>query len=56
MTLGEKLKDIRKRFDLSQEELAEIMNVSRNIKQIYYKVCFFDIIKSIKLKVGWFHG
>lgn len=29
MTLGEKLKDIRKRFGLSQEQLAEIMNVSR---------------------------
>lgn len=29
MTLGEKLKEIRKRFGLSQEQLAEIMNVSR---------------------------
>ena len=29
MTLGKKLKEIRKRFDLSQEQLAEIMNVSR---------------------------
>ena len=29
MTLGQKLKDIRKRFGLSQESLAEIMNVSR---------------------------
>ena len=29
MTLGEKLKDIRKRFGLSQEQLAEIMHVSR---------------------------
>lgn len=29
MALGEKLKEIRKRFDLSQEELEEIMNVSR---------------------------
>ena len=29
MTLGEKLKNIRKRFGLSQESLAEIMNVSR---------------------------
>ncbi len=29
MTLGEKLKEIRKRFDLSQEELAQTMNVSR---------------------------
>lgn len=29
MSLGEKLKDIRKRFGLSQEQLAEIMNVSR---------------------------
>ena len=29
MTLGEKLKDIRKRFGLSQEQLADIMNVSR---------------------------
>jgi len=29
MTLGQKLKDIRKRFCLSQEQLAEIMNVSR---------------------------
>ena len=29
MTLGQKLKDIRKRFGLSQEQLAEIMNVSR---------------------------
>lgn len=29
MTLGEKLKDIRKRFGLSQEQLAEVMNVSR---------------------------
>lgn len=29
MTLGEKLKDIRKRFGLSQEQLAEIINVSR---------------------------
>ncbi|MCX4364364.1 MAG: helix-turn-helix transcriptional regulator [Bacilli bacterium] len=29
MTLGEKLKSIRKRFGLSQEQLAEIMNVSR---------------------------
>lgn len=29
MSLGEKLKDIRKRFGLSQEELAEIMKVSR---------------------------
>ena len=26
MTLGQKLKDIRKRFGLSQEQLAEIMN------------------------------
>ena len=29
MTLGEKLKEIRKRFGLSQEQLAEITNVSR---------------------------
>lgn len=29
MTLGEKLKEIRKRFGLSQEQLAELMNVSR---------------------------
>lgn len=29
MTLGEKLKEIRKRFGLSQEQLAEVMNVSR---------------------------
>lgn len=29
MTLGEKLKEIRKRFGLSQEQFAEIMNVSR---------------------------
>jgi transcriptional regulator with XRE-family HTH domain len=29
MTLGQKLKEIRKRFGLSQENLAEIMNVSR---------------------------
>ena len=29
MTLGQKLKEIRKRFGLSQESLAEIMNVSR---------------------------
>ena len=29
MTLGQKLKTIRKRFGLSQESLAEIMNVSR---------------------------
>lgn len=29
MTLGEKLKEIRKRFGLSQEQLAEIINVSR---------------------------
>ena len=29
MTLGEKLKEIRKRFCLSQEQLAEVMNVSR---------------------------
>lgn len=29
MTLVKKLKEIRKRFDLSQEQLAEIMNVSR---------------------------
>ena len=29
MTLGQKLKEIRKRFGLSQEGLAEIMNVSR---------------------------
>ena len=29
MTLGRKLKEIRKRFGLSQESLAEIMNVSR---------------------------
>lgn len=29
MTLGKKLKEIRKRFGLSQEQLAEIMNVSR---------------------------
>lgn len=29
MTLGQKLKEIRKRFGLTQEELAEIMNVSR---------------------------
>lgn len=29
MTLGQKLKEIRKRFGLSQEILAEIMNVSR---------------------------
>lgn len=29
MTLGEKLKEVRKRFGLSQEQLAEIMNVSR---------------------------
>jgi len=29
MTFGEKLKEIRKRFGLSQEQLAEIMNVSR---------------------------
>ncbi len=29
MTLGKKLKEIRKRFGLTQENLAEIMNVSR---------------------------
>ena len=29
MTLGEKLKEIRKRFGLSQEQLAEFINVSR---------------------------
>lgn len=29
MTLGEKLKDIRKRFGLSQEKLANMLNVSR---------------------------
>lgn len=29
MTLGEKLKEIRKRFGLSQEQLARLMNVSR---------------------------
>ncbi|NMA50501.1 MAG: helix-turn-helix transcriptional regulator [Mollicutes bacterium] len=29
MTFGQKLKEIRKRFGLSQEQLAEIMNVSR---------------------------
>ena len=29
MTLGQKLKEIRKRFGLSQGQLAEIMNVSR---------------------------
>ena len=29
MTLGQKLKEIRNRFGLSQEELANIMNVSR---------------------------
>lgn len=29
MTLGQKLKEIRKKFGLSQEQLAEIMNVSR---------------------------
>lgn len=29
MTIGEKLKEIRKRFGLSQERLAEIINVSR---------------------------
>ena len=29
MTLGQKLKEIRRRFRLSQEQLAEIMNVSR---------------------------
>ncbi len=29
MTLGAKLKEIRKKFGLSQEQLAEIMNVSR---------------------------
>lgn len=29
MTLGQKLKGIRNRFGLSQEQLAEIMNVSR---------------------------
>lgn len=29
MTLGKKLKEIRKKFGLSQEQLAEIMNVSR---------------------------
>ena len=29
MTLGQKLKEIRKKFNLSQEDLAEIMNVSR---------------------------
>lgn len=29
MTFAEKLKDIRKRFGLSQEQLAEILNVSR---------------------------
>ena len=29
MTFGQKLKEIRKKFGLSQEQLAEIMNVSR---------------------------
>ena len=29
MTLGEKIKEMRKKFGLSQEELASIMNVSR---------------------------
>ena len=29
MTLGQKLKEIRKRFGLSQEQLAEVINVSR---------------------------
>lgn len=31
MTLGQKLKEIRKKFGLSQEQLAEIMNVSRQV-------------------------
>ena len=31
MTLGQKLKEIRKRFGLSQEQLAEIMNASRPV-------------------------
>ena len=29
MTLGQKLKEIRNKFGLSQEQLAEIINVSR---------------------------
>ena len=29
MTLGQKIKEIRKRFNLSQEQLAETLNVSR---------------------------
>lgn len=29
MTIGQKLKEIRKRFGLSQEQLAEVINVSR---------------------------
>lgn len=29
MTLGLKLKEIRNRFELSQKELANIMNISR---------------------------
>ena len=29
MTLGQKLKEIRKRFGMSQEQLAEVLNVSR---------------------------
>ena len=29
MTLGQKIKEIRRKFGLSQEQLAEIMNVSR---------------------------
>ena len=41
MTLGQKLKEIRKRFGLSQESLAEIMNVSRQA------ITKWGIIKSI---------
>ena len=29
MTFGEKLKEIRKRFGFTQEELSELINVSR---------------------------
>lgn len=31
MTLGEKLKNLRKRFAMSQEDLSEKLNVSRQI-------------------------
>lgn len=55
MTLGEKTKDIRKRFGLSQEELSEIINVSRQEVTNWETNIEFSDIENLKLLANTFN-